>query len=105
MARQPSRPKRWAAAVTDALSILEEIEDARARLEAALSDLDGVREEYAEWRDNIPENLQGSPLYEKLDAVADLDFSELLESLDVDTVRGTLEEADGAELPLGFGRD
>jgi hypothetical protein len=47
-----------------------------------------LQEEYQEWLDNLPENLQSTALAEKLDEVCPLD----LEQLDVD-------------LPRGFGRD
>jgi hypothetical protein len=47
-----------------------------------------LQAEYQAWLDNLPENLQDSPLAEKLEAVCALD----LEELEVD-------------LPLGFGRD
>lgn len=61
-----------------------------------------VRAEYEEWRDNLPENLQQSALGEKLNAVADLDFEpgNLLSDAE-----GAISEAEGADLPLGFGRD
>lgn len=77
-----SRPARWAAAVSDA-------QDAVARLVE-------LTEEYADWRDGMPENLDGSPAAEKLDAIADLG---------IDDLAATLDEAECAELPRGFGRD
>ena len=63
-----SRPQRWA----DAVATLRELQA-----------------EYQEWLDNLPANLQDTPLYEKLEAVCALD----------------LEELETIELPLGFGRD
>ena len=62
-----SRPQRW----RDAVETLRELQ-----------------EEYQEWLDNLPENLQSTALAEKLDEVCSLD----LDQLDVD-------------LPRGFGRD
>jgi hypothetical protein len=62
-----SRPQRW----RDAVETLRELQ-----------------EEYQEWLDNLPENLQSTALAEKLDEVCSLD----LEQLDLD-------------LPRGFGRD
>lgn len=80
--RAPSRPARWA--------------DACNRAEAALSDLEELRVEYEEWRDNMPENLLESALSEKLGEVADLDIQGALD---------TAQEASGADLPRGFGKD
>jgi hypothetical protein len=66
--RTPPRPQRWAAAV------------------AALINL---QDEYRAWRDNLPANLEGSRLAEKLDAIAELD----------------LEEPQAIDPPRGYGRD
>ncbi len=82
MAKQPSRTDRWSTACDAARQALE--------------DLQGLQEEYQEWRDNLPENMESSPTAEKLDAVIDLD---------IQTGMDTVEEAEGLELPLGFGRD
>ena len=54
--RIPPRPRRWAAAV------------------AALVNL---QDEYRAWLDNLPPNLEGSRLAEKLQAIAELDLAEL----------------------------
>jgi len=62
------RPRRWAAAV------------------AALIDL---QDDYRSWRDNLPANLEGSRLAEKLDAIVELDLDELL----------------AIDPPRGYGRD
>lgn len=82
MAKTQSRAARWA--------------DAASRALAALEDLKGLQEEYEEWKDNLPENLAGSALGEKLEAVCDLDIEGAID---------TINEADGIDLPLGFGRD
>jgi hypothetical protein len=66
--RALSRPRRWAAAMTT---------------------LVGLREEYRAWLDNLPANLQGSLLADKLQAMAELD----------------LEELQGIDPPRGYGRD
>lgn len=65
-----SRPQRWADAVAELQSLLNE---------------------YAEWRDSLPDNLSGGALAEKLDAVLELE--------------GTIGDIAEIELPLGFGRD
>jgi hypothetical protein len=66
--RVPPRPRRWAAAV------------------AALVDL---QDQYRAWLDNLPANLEGSRLAEKLQAIAELD----------------LEELQAIDPPRGYGRD
>lgn len=95
MARRKSnsRPARWADATSRARKALED-------LESALDDLDSVRQEYEEWRDNLPENLQSSALAEKLNEVADLNITDALGD-----VSSVLDEAEGIDLPRGFGRD
>jgi hypothetical protein len=77
-----SRADRWSAAVGQAKEGLE-----------ALLELQG---EYESWKGNLPESLESSPVGQKLETVCDID---LQGSLD------TLEEAESADLPLGFGRD
>ena len=66
--RLPPRPQRWAAAI------------------ATLIDL---QDEYRAWLDNLPDNLEGSRLADKLQAVAELD----------------LEELQAIAPPRGYGRD
>ena len=80
--KPPSRNDRWSSAASDAMNALEELR--------------GVQEEFEEWQGNLPENLQNSALGEKLQAVCDLDISSALD---------TATEAEGMDLPLGFGRD
>jgi hypothetical protein len=66
--RIPPRPSRWAAAV------------------AALVNL---QDEYRAWLDNLPPNLEGSRLAEKLQAITELD----------------LDELQAVDPPRGYGRD
>ena len=82
MAKAQSRLQLWEKAATAA--------------ETAIEDLMDLQMEYQEWLDNLPENLQNGVLYEKLEAVCDLDLSEALD---------VIQAAAGTELPLGFGRD
>jgi hypothetical protein len=44
----------------------------------------------------LPENLQDGATAEKLQTIVDINF---------DNISETLSEAEGADLPLGFGRD
>jgi hypothetical protein len=130
MAKRQSRADRWTSAVSEAKAALERIQDAGqeldfAEMESAASDfenamqaLSDVKEEYQEWYDNLPESLQGSATGEKLEAVVNIDVDNasvymdgiqeaiqaaieeaLAEAVDV------LDEAESAELPVGFGRD
>ena len=78
-----SRPKRWAQAVDDA--------------QDALSRLVGLQEEYREWLEGLPENLEMSATGAKLEAVCDLEGVE-----ELGMILGELESVD---LPRGFGRD
>ena len=48
-----------------------------------------LQEEYRAWLDNLPTNLDGSPLADKLQAIAELD----------------LEELQAIDPPRGYGRD
>jgi hypothetical protein len=52
-----SRPKRW---------------------QNAVAELEELQSEYQDWLDSIPENLQGSEKAEQLQAIVDIDLSELL---------------------------
>lgn len=97
-----SRPARWAAAIEEAKKARSEVEDAIAKYAESLQGIEEIRAEYEEWRDNFPENMQSSPTYEKLNEVADLDFSE---DTDIEAMNESLEAAESIELPRGFGRD
>jgi hypothetical protein len=77
-----SRGQRWTEAASNAA--------------AALSDLQDIQSEFQDWLDNLPENLHGSALGEKLQTVCDIDISSALDAAN---------EAENADLPLGFGRD
>lgn len=102
-----SRSARWSDACGEALSALSGIEEALAKFEEACSDLRSVQEEYEEWKDNMDDKFSGSPMMEKLEAVCDLEIEGLHEELQsaIDEARGKVEEAEGADLPMGFGRD
>lgn len=91
--RAPSRPERWVAACAKLSAALDDAE-------AAIEELRGMQEEFESWKDGLPESFQGSALGEKLDAICGIDLSS-----GIDDVRAALDEAEGADLPLGFGRD
>lgn len=80
--KRTSRTVQWGQAAADAVAALEALQDVQA--------------EYQDWFDGMPENLQGSTTGEKLEAVCEIDIETALE---------TANEAEGADLPYGFGRD
>lgn len=82
MAKRRSRPERWREAAGAVFSSLEELR--------------AIQEEYQEWLDMLPENLQNSTLAKKLQTVCDLAIEDAL---------NTASEAESADLPQGFGRD
>lgn len=92
MPKPLSRSTRWLTAAGEARVALD-------NLRAAMETLDEIKSEYEDWQGNLPENLANSALGEKLSAVVDLDFDCLSEA------ETAIDEAEGIELPLGFGRD
>ena len=88
-----SRPKRWASA-------LEKAGEGLSMLQQGFSELQDLRNEYEEWQDNLPENLQQSPVAEKLEAIVEIDFES-----EIGVIEETINQAESCELPLGFGRD
>ena len=102
-----SRAARWAGAVGNAKDALSTISGACAELDSAIAELEGIRQEYEDWKDNLPENLSSSPLGEKLEEVVNLDIASLAENVQsaVTEAENTLDEAENIELPQGFGRD
>jgi len=85
MARHKSRPRRW--------------QEACESLRAALEGLVAIKDEYEEWRDNLPENLEQSPLGEKLEALVDA------AECSCDEIECGIDELEQVDFPLGFGRD
>lgn len=107
--KQNGRPTRWRAAVAACQQAREKVNDAASELAAALTDLYDIQQEYQEWRDGMPENLEQSATAEKLDAILDLslDNNGCAEDVlgDWDSISTAIDDAESAELPLGFGRD
>lgn len=91
--KRQSRGARWSEAAAKARSAFDGLKE-------AVEALDEIRQEYEEWRDNLPENLANSALGEKLNTIADMDLSSATDDLE-----GLLDDVEGAEMPLGFGRD
>jgi hypothetical protein len=106
--RQPkSRPQRWEAAIAEARAKLGEIQPLIDEVEGALSEVRAVQEEYEGWKESLPENLASSSLGEMLEAVCEIQLEDAAEQLrsaaaELETI---LQEAEGTDLPRGFGRD
>ena len=67
------------------------------KIREGLQELQDVKEEFEDWQSNLPENLESSPLGEKLDEVVNSSFCDDIES--------ACDDAENIELPKGFGRD
>lgn len=77
-----SRAARWSRLAGEATAALEELVE--------------IKGEFEGWKDGLPENLQNSGLAEKLGTICDIDLDSALQAA---------QEAEGADVPLGFGRD
>lgn len=91
-----SRPKRWSKATSKAQEAVDNLRD-------ALQELKEIQEEYQEWLDNLPENLQSGSLADKLNEVTNYDVEGAQSNLE--EVESTVSDCENADLPLGFGRD
>ena len=98
-----SRPARWGRAVAEMQEALARIDAAKGDWSAAAEELSGLKEEYEEWLGNTPESLQQSTLGEKLQAIVDLDID--TETTDINAMQTLTDEAEGMDLPRGFGQD
>lgn len=99
-----SRPARWNDAIQRARGAMDAITAAGEDLAAAFGDLEDIRNEYEDWQGNLPDNLQSSPLGEKLDAVVGLCFDCDVEDA-MQEMSQVLDEAEAVDLPRGFGKD
>src|SRR5262245_17202384 len=107
MAKTQSRTSRWQEAVAKAVEARDKVVEAADELSTALGDLRDVQAEYEEWRDSLPEGINQSAVADKLNAIVD-DIS--LDSADDpledwQSISEAIDNAEGADLPLGFGRD
>lgn len=102
-----SRATRWNEAHQKAESLRDVVRDEMDKLGEALGELRDIQGEFQEWRDNLPENLDGSPVAEKLDAVLGLDLDGVADDPGADwqATDQVIEECGAVDLPLGFGRD
>lgn len=100
--RPKSRAARWADVCATARAAFDEMSAAKDNFEQAMSELTDMKSEFEEWRDNLDGRFSGSALSEKLDAVCDLNVEV---EVDLSDAEVALDEAEGMDLPLGFGRD
>lgn len=80
--KKESRAARWSRLASEALGIAQELKE--------------IQDEFESWKDNLSENLQSSPVGEKLEEIC---------GIDLESAVSALEEAEGADVPLGYGRD
>lgn len=98
--RQQSRVSRWQDAASDARSAFDVGSD---NLRSAIESLKEIQDEYSEWRDALPDSLRSSATGEKLDTICDLDLDSPLQTLD--DIDSAIAEAEGMDLPYGYGKD
>lgn len=100
-----SRPQRWAEAAANLSQALDALDT--QNVEHYAGELDALRDEYEQWHADLPENLESSPTAEKLEAVLDLEIVYIGSNITdaIDEARSLCEDAEGIDLPLGFGRD
>jgi len=79
------------------ISRAKRFDEALNKLSQAFAEFSDLKDEYQEWRDTIPQNLEGSATAEKLD--------EVLECSAFDDIENAQSELEAIELPKGFGRD
>lgn len=105
--KSTSRAARWADACAEANAALDALRGGVEALEGPLSDLQGLKDEFTEWKDNLDGKFEGSALVEKLDEVANLEIEDAASNISdaVDELSNSVSEWEGMDLPRGFGRD
>lgn len=77
--------------------VIEKLSSLQSEMEVLIEEIESIQADEEEYRDNMPENLQGSERYERADAACDALESakdSLEESKDnIDEVISSLEEA------------
>jgi len=105
--KRQSKASRWGEAVAECQAAIEAIRELQSDLNHALAHLYDVQQEYQDWLDNMPESMTSSATAEKLQEVCELDIESYMdEPLDNwSEVENVVSEAEGTDLPMGFGRD
>lgn len=104
MARNKSKSARWAEATAEARKAFADMEEARELFLDKLVQVYELQLEYIEWLDNMPDSLQDSATADKLREIENLEL-ELDSSADWSDMEQAIDEAENADLPMGFGRD
>jgi hypothetical protein len=106
--KPPSRGERFTDAAQTLMDAIGDLrlawEENMEAINNALEELRGVQEEYEDWLNNLPENLQSSALGEKLQTLVAISLDDIDEP-DFDSLEGAAQECLDADIPLGFGRD
>jgi hypothetical protein len=103
MAKVKSRPARWEEACSEARERLDAAKEAAEAAVAAFEALKELQDEYGDWLDNMPDGLRAGPTGEKIEALMEIDLEP--GENDIEAMEQALDEAEAAELPMGFGRD
>lgn len=111
MTTKQSAPTVWAGLVAAARksaeaaeALQEQLNEAKQEIVDALEELKAMAEEYGEKFDNMNEGLQASPYGQKCEAMQQLDLDASSDE-ELEELIAKVDEAEGAEIPLGFGRD
>jgi hypothetical protein len=103
--KKKSRVDRWSDACARTRGGIDKMQEAfDEHVRPGLEDLIELQSEYQDWLDNLPENLQQSAVGEKLQAICDLQLDHCAIE-DLDDVVNAIDEAEGIDLPRGFGKD
>lgn len=92
-------------AANEAEQVQDQLATAKQRIVDVLDQLAEMAQEYGDTYDNMNEGLQQSPFGQKCEAMQQLDLAGTSADDELDELISKLDEAEGAEIPLGFGRD
>jgi len=109
--KRQTKQNRWDEAVTRARAAAERAEEIQAKLTDvkeeiadSLNELAEMAQEFGEPFDNMSEGLQASPFGQKCEAMLGMDLNASSDE-ELEDLIAKIDEAEGAEIPLGFGRD
>lgn len=112
MSKQPTKAQRWQEAIdaartaaSKAENVQEQLREAKQEVVDALDALRDMAQEFGEPYDNMSEGLQQTPFGQKCEAMQNLDLDGADVDDELDELVSKIDEAEGAEIPLGFGRD
>jgi hypothetical protein len=99
-----SRSYRWSAAIGQARAAIDAMEAAKSDFESAWGEIAEIRQEFQDWYDNLGDSLQQGPTGQKLDELLNT-VDEDAPEIDIDAATEAVDNAEGVDLPLGWGRD